>query len=105
MKIVTGYDASSPTTQGQNAREIVALQRAGLPAIEAVRAATSRAAELLGLSEHVGSLEPGRYGDLIAVTGDPLEDVTELTRVRFVMKGGEVIRDDLPHPAAPAEPR
>ena len=101
VKIVTGYDASSPSTQGQNAREIVALQRAGLPALEAVRAATLRAAELLGLSEHVGSLEPGRYGDLIAVTGDPLADVTELTRVRFVMKGGEVIRDDLPRPNAP----
>jgi imidazolonepropionase-like amidohydrolase len=98
IPVVTGYDASSPTTQGQNAREIVALQRAGLPAIEAVRAATSRAAQLLGLTEHVGSLEPGRYGDLIAVTGNPLEDVTELTRVRFVMKGGEVVRDDLPHP-------
>jgi imidazolonepropionase-like amidohydrolase len=96
VKIVSGYDASSPTTQGQNAREIVALQRAGLPALEAIRAATSRAAELLGLTEHVGSLEKGRYGDLIAVSGDPLADVTELRRVRFVMKGGEVIRDDLP---------
>jgi len=101
VKIVTGFDASSPTTHGQNAREIVALQRAGLPAVEAIRAATSRAAELLGLSEHVGSLEKGRYGDLIAVSGDPLADVSELRRVRFVMKGGEVIRDDLPRPTEP----
>ncbi|MDC0713097.1 amidohydrolase family protein [Stigmatella sp. ncwal1] len=102
VKIVSGYDASSPTTQGQNAREIVSLQRAGLPALEALRAATSRAAELLGLSEHVGTLEKGRYADLIAVSGDPLADITELQRVRFVMKGGDIVRDELT-PARPPE--
>jgi imidazolonepropionase-like amidohydrolase len=95
VKIVSGYDASSPATQGQNAREIVALHRAGLSPLEALRAATSRAAELLGLSEHVGALEKGLYADLIAVSGDPLADLTELQRVRFVMKGGDVIRDEL----------
>ena len=95
VKIVSGFDASSVTTQGRNAVEIVSLQRAGLSSLEAIRAATSRAAELLGLQEHVGSLEKGRYGDLIAVSGDPLADVTELQRVRFVMKGGVIIRDDL----------
>jgi imidazolonepropionase-like amidohydrolase len=104
VKIVSGYDASSPATQGQNAREVVALHRAGLPALEALRAATSRAAELLGLAEHVGALEKGLYADLIAVSGDPLTDITELQRVRFVMKGGEVIRDDLP-PSTAGKPR
>ncbi|SEL24564.1 Imidazolonepropionase [Stigmatella aurantiaca] len=104
VKIVSGYDASSPATQGQNAREIVALHRAGLPALEALRAATSRAAELLGLSEHVGALEKGLYADLIAVSGDPLADLTELQRVRFVMKGGDVIRDDLT-PSTAGKPR
>jgi len=95
VKIVSGFDASSATTQGRNATEIVSLQRAGLSSLEAIRAATSRAAELLGLQEHVGSLEKGRYGDLIAVSGDPLADVTELQRVRFVMKGGVIVRDEL----------
>ena len=98
VKVVSGFDASSTDTQGRNAVEIVALQRAGLPPLEALRAATSRAAELLGLQEHVGSLEKGRYADLIAVSGDPLADVTEVRRVRFVMKGGEVIRDELTAP-------
>jgi len=98
LKIVSGFDASSPLDQGRNAVEIAALQRAGLPPLEAIRAATSRASELLGLQEHVGSLEKGRYGDLIAVSGDPLADVTELQRVRFVMKGGAVVRDDLSAP-------
>ncbi|KFE64387.1 amidohydrolase family protein [Hyalangium minutum] len=96
VKIVSGFDASSASGQGSNAWEVVALQRAGLPPIEAIRSATSRAAELLGLQEHVGTLEPGRYADLIAVSGSPLEDVTELQRVRFVMKGGLVVRNELP---------
>jgi imidazolonepropionase-like amidohydrolase len=95
VKIVSGFDASSAQDQGRNAWEIVALQRAGLPPIEAIRAATSRAAELLGLQEHVGTLEPGRYADLIAVSGDPLADVKELLRVRLVMKGGLVVRNEL----------
>jgi imidazolonepropionase-like amidohydrolase len=95
VKIVSGFDASSARNQGRNAWEVVALHRAGLPPIEAIRSATSRAAELLGLQEHVGTLEPGRYADLIALSGDPLADVTELQRVRFVMKGGRVVRDEL----------
>lgn len=95
VKIVSGFDASSASGQGRNAWEVVALQRAGLPPIEAIRAATTRAAELLGLQDHVGTLEPGRYADLIAVSGSPLADVTELLRVRFVMKGGIVVRNEL----------
>ncbi|WP_224242550.1 amidohydrolase family protein [Hyalangium gracile] len=95
VKIVSGFDASSARNQGRNAWEVVALHRAGLPPIEAIRAATTRAAELLGIQEHVGTLEPGRYADLIALSGDPLADVTELQRVRFVMKGGRVVRDEL----------
>lgn len=95
VKIVSGFDASSAQNQGRNAWELVALQRAGLPPIEVIRAATVRAAELLGLQEQVGTLEPGRYADLIALSGNPLADVTELQRVRFVMKGGLVVRNEL----------
>jgi imidazolonepropionase-like amidohydrolase len=103
VKIASGFDASTAWQQGRNAMEPVALHRAGLPPIEALRAATSRAAELLGLQEHVGTLEPGRYGDLVAVSGDPLADLTELRRIRFVMKGGVVILDEL-RPAAGGAP-
>lgn len=107
VKLASGYDAGLAREQGHNAREIVALHHAGLPPLEALRAATVRAAELLGLQEHVGTVEPGRYADLIAVEGDPLADVTEVQRVRFVMKGGEVIVNELPAPtpAAPEAPR
>nr|WP_281404353.1 amidohydrolase family protein [Pyxidicoccus fallax] len=103
VKIVSGFDASTAWQQGRNAMEPIALHRAGLPPIEAVRSATSRAAELLGLQQHVGTLEPGRYGDLVAVSGDPLADITELQRVRFVMKGGAVVLNTLA-PAASKPP-
>jgi imidazolonepropionase-like amidohydrolase len=61
---------------------------------EIIRAATVNAAELLGWQDRVGSIEAARFADLIAVEGDPLKDITELQRVKFVMKGGQVIRDD-----------
>ena len=69
---------------------------AGLPQIETIRAATINAAELMGAQDQVGSVEAGKFADLIAVTGDPLKDVTELKRVRFVMKGGEVVKIEFP---------
>ena len=63
--------------------------------LEAIRAATIHAAELLGWTDDVGVIEPGRFADFIAVEGDPLSDVTLLERVDFVVKGGEVISDRL----------
>jgi len=62
---------------------------------DVIRAATVNAAESLGWSERIGVLEAGKLADIIAVSGDPLADVTELERVQFVMKGGEVVRNDL----------
>jgi len=59
-----------------------------------IRAATSSAAELIGWSDRVGSLEPGRFADVIAVAGDPLADEGELRLVTFVMKGGGIVRSD-----------
>ncbi|WP_164013710.1 amidohydrolase family protein [Pyxidicoccus trucidator] len=103
VKLASGFDASTAWQQGRNAMELVALHRAGLPSIEAIRSGTSRASELLGLQQHSGTLEPGRYGDLVAVSGDPLADVTELQRVRFVMKGGVVVLDELTQAAPPAK--
>jgi len=73
----------------------VTLSNMGLGPIGAIRAATLGDAELMGWQDKVGSLKPGHYGDLIAVRGDPLSDITVLERVSFVMKGGEVVRNDL----------
>ena len=72
----------------------------GMTPLQAIRAATSVAAENIGWADRVGSIEKGKYADLIAVAGDPLADITELQRVRFVMKGGKVIRNDLTPRAA-----
>jgi len=94
IKIASGFDASSADGQGKNARELIAMTKLGLPAAETLRAATVSAAELLGKSDDVGSIEKGKFADLIAVSGDPLADITEVERVKFVMKGGAVVRND-----------
>lgn len=91
VKIAFGTD-TGVSKHGDNAKEFALLVRAGLTPLEAVRAATVVAAEHLQLSGEVGTLAPGKAADLIAVAGDPLSDVTELERVRFVMKGGTVYR-------------
>jgi imidazolonepropionase-like amidohydrolase len=95
VRIAAGFDADSAASQGKNARELIAMTKLGLPAVDTIRAATVNAAELLGKSDEVGSIEKGKFADLIAVPGDPLSDITELERVKFVMKGGKVIRNDL----------
>ena len=82
-------------TRGEaSATMFTALRTAGMPPLDILRAVTSNAAEMLGWQDRVGAVEPGKYADLIAVAGDPLADITELERVRFVMKAGEVIRND-----------
>lgn len=73
----------------------VKLHQAGVPALEVIRAVTSNAAEMLGWSDRIGSIEAGKFADLVAVAGDPVADIGELERVRFVMKGGQVVRDAL----------
>lgn len=95
VKIVNGFDPSSAEEQGKNAQEIIAMTKLGLPPIEAIRAATSNAADLMGWQGKVGSIQVGNYADVIAVSGDPLADVTELERVKFVMKGGIVVKNDI----------
>jgi len=82
-------------TRGQaSAATFVNLRNAGMPALDLIRSITTNAAEMLGWQDRVGAIEPGKFADLIAVSGDPLAEITELERIRFVMKGGEVIRND-----------
>jgi imidazolonepropionase-like amidohydrolase len=69
-----------------------AYQEAGMPPLEVLRTATVNSAALLGWGDRIGSIEAGKFADIIAVDGDPLKDVKELQKVRFVMKGGTVIR-------------
>ncbi|RZK30257.1 MAG: amidohydrolase family protein, partial [Hymenobacter sp.] len=66
----------------------------GMPPLEAIRAATLNAAQLLGDPTNLGALEAGKYADVVAVDGDPLQDISALTRPRFVMKAGVVYRSE-----------
>jgi imidazolonepropionase-like amidohydrolase len=70
------------------------LHDAGMPSLDVIRAITTNAAEMLGWQDKIGAIEPGKFADLVAVAGDPVSDITELERIRFVMKNGEVVRND-----------
>jgi imidazolonepropionase-like amidohydrolase len=96
MKIMMGSGADGATyAHGTQALDFEALvKRAGMSPARAIQAGTTVNAEVLGWQTQIGSIDKGKYADLIAVSGDPLADITELQRVRFVMKGGKVIRND-----------
>ncbi|HKD02118.1 MAG TPA: amidohydrolase family protein [Terriglobales bacterium] len=70
------------------------LHSAGVPTLDVIRAITVNAAEMLGWQDRIGTIEPGKFADLVAVSGDPIADIHELERVRFVMKNGEVVKND-----------
>lgn len=84
-----------PFPHGTQAAEFSYLVKYGMTPAQAIQAATTVAAEMMGWQERVGSIEKGKFADVIAVSGDPLKDITELERVKFVMKGGQVIRNDV----------
>jgi len=94
VKIANGFDPSSAEAHGKNSHEIIAMTKLGLSPLEAIRAATTNAAELMGWQAKVGSIEPGKYADIIAVSGDPVADIGELEHVKFVMKGGAVVKNE-----------
>jgi imidazolonepropionase-like amidohydrolase len=93
VKVAFGTDAAV-YPHGLNAHEFAVMVKLGMTPLAAIQAATINAADLLGWSGKVGTLDPGAWADLIAVDGDPIQDVTTLERVKFVMKGGEVVRND-----------
>ncbi|MDR3635430.1 MAG: amidohydrolase family protein [Isosphaeraceae bacterium] len=94
VKIAFGTDAGI-YPHGDNAKQFALMVRYGLPPAQAIRSATTGAADLLGRADDIGQVAPGRFADLIAVAGDPLEDVRILETVGFVMKGGKVHRNEL----------
>ena len=97
LKIMFGTGAEGATmAHGVQALEFEALvKQGGLTPARAIQAGTEINAEAMGWQDRVGSIEKGKYADLVAVSGDPLADITELERVKFVMKGGKVIRHDM----------
>src|SRR4029077_5561539 len=97
IKVMMGSGADGSTyVHGTQALDFEALvKRAHLSPVRAIQAGTTINAEVMGWKDQIGSLEKGKYADLIAVSGDPLQDITELQRVKFVMKGGKVMRNDM----------
>ncbi len=93
VKVAFGTDAAV-YPHGLNAHEFAVMVKLGLPPLQSIQAATINAADLLGWTGKVGTLEPGAWADIIAVDGDPVKDVTTLERVKFVMKGGEVVKNE-----------
>jgi len=92
VKVGFGTDAAV-YPHGLNAHEFAVMVKLGLTPLQAIQSATINDADLLGWPDKVGTIEPGKWADIIAVDGDPLADVTTLERVKFVMKGGEVVKN------------
>jgi imidazolonepropionase-like amidohydrolase len=91
VKIAFGTD-SGVSYHGDNAKEFALMVEGGMPAIEAILSATVNTAELLRISDKAGTIEKGKWADVVAVKGNPLADITELQRVQFVMKQGKVYK-------------
>jgi imidazolonepropionase-like amidohydrolase len=95
VKIAYGTDAGGYAWTENQAKEFAYMVRYGMTPMQAIQSATVAAANLLDRANDLGAIEPGKFADIIAVTGDPLRDITELERVRFVMKGGEIYRNEI----------
>ncbi len=96
----SGCDGST-FAHGTQALDFEALvKNGGLTPARAIQAGTIINAEALGWQDQIGSIDKGKYADLVAVSGDPLADITELQRVKFVMKGGKIIKNEMPERAS-----
>jgi imidazolonepropionase-like amidohydrolase len=102
VKISFGTDAAV-FPHGQNAKEFALMTGLGMAPIDAIKAATSSDAELLGIAQKAGTLEKGKLADVIAMPGDPIADITATERVSFVMKEGKIIRNGPPSRQTAAE--
>lgn len=91
VKIAFGTD-SGVSAHGDNAKEFALMVEAGMPPVEALKSATVATSELLGISDKLGSLEAGKLADIVAVSGDPLDDITVMENVIFVMKDGTIYK-------------
>jgi imidazolonepropionase-like amidohydrolase len=95
VKIAYGTDAGGFAWTENQAKEFTYMVRYGMSPMQALQSATTVSAEMLEQSDNFGSIEAGKFADIIAVANDPLKDITELEHVKFVMEGGEVYRNDL----------
>jgi len=99
VKFAAGSDISwfyPGKTRGQTSvSRFPTLHEAGMPSLDVIRAITTNAAEMLGWQDRIGAIEPGKFADMVAVSGDPIADVYELERIRFVMKDGQEVRNEL----------
>ncbi|MBA3514142.1 MAG: amidohydrolase family protein [Pyrinomonadaceae bacterium] len=95
VKIAYGTDAGGYAWTENQAKDFAYMVRYGMTPLQAIQSATIVAADLLERPKDLGAIEVGKFADIIAVSGDPLRDITELERVRFVMKGGEVFRHEI----------
>lgn len=93
VKIAFGTDAGV-YAHGENWKEFVYMTEAGMPVLEAIKCATVNASDLIGIADKTGTIEPGKWADIVAVDGDPTQDVHAMGQVKFVMKGGVVYRMD-----------
>jgi imidazolonepropionase-like amidohydrolase len=98
VKIAFGTDVGA-FPHGTQAKEFEYMVKFGMAPLYTIDCATLEAAALMGWSDRVGAIEPGKFADIVAVQGNPLEDITELERTTFVMKGGQVVRNDTPQAA------
>jgi imidazolonepropionase-like amidohydrolase len=92
VKIAFGTD-QGVAPHGDNGLEFVYMVEAGMPPMEAIQSATIEAAKLLGMDDQLGTVDAGKLADLVAVQGDPIADIRQMTNVAFVMKGGRVYKD------------
>ena len=93
VKISFGTDVGGFAWTENQAKEFHYMVKYGMTAMQAIQSATTVAAALLDQQDQLGAIEPGKFADIVAVSGDPLKDIAELERVKFVMKGGQVYKD------------